>query len=169
MLAADVATNVLASALWEIAIRPLYRSAFSRVFPSSDRRALEAALDEAAEQLARSEQSDSVPAAAWSEFFEANEMRTLAQDLVAFRLDQAGADLTDLKAAFSTSWRLVAYRKGIPEDRVDVDEVFGALVKAVDTVLQVAIGRGVLSAHEAKAAARHRVVEARLDVIESLL
>lgn len=170
MLGVDVATNLLATALWEFALRPLYRSPpIAKLLPNSERRALDEALGDAARRLALSEQAESVTPETWDDFFRSDEIRTLAEDLLAFRMDEAGPDLTDLRATFVVRWQSVARREGIPDGLVDIGRVFTAVVDSIDAVLRHAIRRQVLSAHEARAVARHRVVEARLDVIEGLL
>jgi hypothetical protein len=162
----EIVTNLLATALWELAIMPLYRGTVSG---GRAARQLEKEVARAAADLADCDQSAQVPPTLWKDFFGSDEIRTLVQDLFMFKMDTEEPSVDEIRVAFTAVWRDVAERGGVPEAAVDIGGVFDQLVKSSDAVLGAAIREDVLAAHEAKAVARHRVVKARLDVIDQLL
>jgi hypothetical protein len=77
-------------------------------------------------------------------------------------------DFESLRTAFLTSLSL---RLGIPKDNLGefADHLFEALLKGCERALAIAIDNGILSAHEAKSAARHRLILDELATIQKNL
>src|SRR4051794_27574176 len=124
MLTVDVATNLLATALWEVAIVPLYRGARAVVRPRDARRGeIGATVAEAARELARMERGRTVAAETWAGFFEEREVQALVADIYKFRLGD-WANLTEVKVAFRGLWKEFAERHGIDPTAVAIDDLF---------------------------------------------
>jgi hypothetical protein len=172
VLTVDLATNVLASALWELAVKPLYRGLvrLPDMRRGKHKRVLDAAIKQAAQALADAHGTRAITKATWAEFFELDEVRTVVQDVFMFRMDVQDPSMTEIRVAFRGLWKDHSADRGVAKaGEVDIDGMFDALVEGVTHVLEVAIETDVLAAHEATSVARHRLVEARLGTIESLV
>jgi energy-coupling factor transporter ATP-binding protein EcfA2 len=163
-----VLMNLLAQAIWELALSPalrglgnwllggnagknqaLYQASVDRAFATIERLADDAELS-----------SDEV-----SRFLEQAEVRTLVKSLYLFRLsDDRERGLPESAEEFEALWT----RYGLSSPEI-AGGVFDALVTATDETLQTSIEEGVLSAHEAKSAARHRLTTEHLEAMQRTL
>lgn len=171
MLTAGVAEGVLANAIWELAIKPLYRGIYTTPSPRQVWTAqnLGPALKKAAKELAETEDGKELSARLWKRFLTSDDARTLLQDLFMFQMDPDAPATEEIAIAFDAVWTEFCGSEGIPRNSVGIRKVFDRLVTTARIVTDAAVEDGVLAAHEAKAVARHRVVEARLDVISGLV
>ncbi len=154
--------------MWELAIKPLYRTGAAVLTKPARRRArqLDEAISRAAVGLAEAERSPDVPPAFWATLLGSDEVRTLVQDLFVFTLDETGPSTSGIRRLFLTTVGDAANDRSLRRDAIDAEAVFDQISKSIDTILNAAIAANVLAAHEIKSVARHRVVEARLEAIE---
>jgi hypothetical protein len=171
VLASDVATNVLATALWELGIVPLYRGTAALVTPPNGRGNswINGEIRSAALHWTATDTPDDVPPDSWRAFLTSDVVRTLIRDVFVFRMDSREASFAEIRSVFEAEWRDFADTEELRAAAVDIDGVFKRLIESVNQLLERAVAEGVLSAHEARATARHRAVDARLDVLERLL
>jgi hypothetical protein len=164
----DIATNLLSSAVWELAIKPLYRSGAAVLTTPARRRArqLDEAISRAAAGLAGVERDPDVPPAFWAALLGSDEVRTLVQDLFVFTLEETRPSTGGIRRLFVTTLSDAAHDHGLRRGAIDAEAVFDQISRSTGAILNAAIAANVLAAHEIKSVARHRVVEARLEAIE---
>lgn len=164
MLAASVAINLLSTAIWEFAIAPLYRGARSLKRPPTGRghSLLDDSVRSAGSELSRATHGSGLSRGRWAEFVTSQEVASLLHDVFAFRMDQTDPALDDIEVAFIGVWRAFLDEHNL-ESGYDVEQFFGQLTGACNNLLDAAIGIQAVSAHEAKSAARHKVVMARIE------
>jgi hypothetical protein len=164
VLAANVAINLFSTAIWEFAIAPLYRGA--RPLKRRPTRRGQSLLDDsvrrAGSQLSRATHDSGLSTEKWAEFVESQEVASLLHDVFAFRMDQTDPSLDDIEVAFIGLWRAFLDEHNLKSD-YDVADFFDQLIAACNNLLDAAIATEAISAHEAKSAARHKVVMARIE------
>ena len=166
---ADIANNLLASALWDLLVHPAYRGAVGLVSARTltQKRRLAKAIDSAAEVSAGSHVQFGVAEPAWRDFLASAQAHELITDVFAYQLaNHATAD--ELHIAFEVLWAEFAEPRML-SSKLDVARVIERLTHLTQRLLDRAIQDGVLEAHEAKSAARHRIIEDRLSQLDRRL
>lgn len=171
MIPVDILQNLYASAIWELALMPLYRGTVELLRRPGGRRkgAIDEAVRDAARHVAAAYRGRDIDASAWRAFLDRDEVRGVIHDLFLFRMDDQEPSVAEIGVAFGGLWAEYAADTGLHEEAVDIDAVFTAVVEGANQVLDAAIGQHVLAAHEGRSIARHRITQARLDVIERLV
>ncbi len=153
--------NLLASAIWDLAVSPILAGGVSQqgtgdAEDSPFRQAVARSLD----LLSGPSADGHFDLDRLADFLSASEIRALVRALYLFRLDENGRGVEQARADFLQLWE----RGGLSEDDVGIG-VFDALLTGVEQALDVAIAEGILSAHEARSAARHQMTKDHLEAI----
>lgn len=157
-----IATNLVSSAMWDLARDPLYADEYDPA--QGGPRAYAAAVGDAVagiERTLETVQEDDLPAV--SSFLASNEMRQLVMQLFRTRVTVPNAARSEIRSAARAIWNA---RHGDRSRALDVDGLVDALVDACDVMLERGVKQNVLAAHEAKSAARHALLTERLASIE---
>ena len=168
MLAVSVAINLLSTAIWEFAIAPLYRGDRPlRTRPSGrGKGTLDAALRSAAAELSEATRGSGIDRKRWEGFILSSDVGALIGDIFTFRMDDADPSLHDIEVAFAGLWSAFLHDNQLTSP-LTASALFETLAGVCNNLLDTAISAQVLSAFDAKASARHRVVLARLDALEA--
>src|ERR1700712_3493922 len=146
--------NLLSQALWELTLSPLIDAA-------AKPEAGTAPFDEAVQEAVTALNETGMESGALRTLLQAPEVRDLVREMYVFEGTDPDRGLERVSDAFRQYW---ASRVSAPKDLADL--VFSALARATGRVLEEAIAAGVLSAHEAKAAARQKALQDRLAAID---
>jgi hypothetical protein len=167
MLGADatlfaIATNLVSSAIWDLATDPAYADDYD--FGEPDSQQFAEAVAVAAARVAPSLQlPDAEAIHSTEEFLASDEVRQLVMQLYRTRATEQPAGLSTIRHGMQAVWSN-RFRDRPPV--LDLDQLLDALVYGCDQILERAIREGSLAAHEAKSAARHALLNERLNGIE---
>jgi hypothetical protein len=157
-----VLINLLSQALWELALVPIFRASTSQ--DAARVGSFTEALGRAHQSLEAVSAHGEVDEDALAQFLDSRSVRTLIRTLYLFRLDSNMRGVEQARADFEVLWDEVGL--GAPDIGMGV---FDALVEAIEDTLDEAIREGLLSAHEAKSSARHRMTEEHLEALNRKL
>jgi hypothetical protein len=170
MVLEELLVNLLAQAVWELGLSPIFRG--SEATPIEDDEESVARIQttryaEIARVAAhRVEDIDGGPVdlEIYRPFFESAAVKNLVRGLYVFKMDsEPSGYIEESQGEFLALWE----RSPLSDLGRDAGVVaFQALLKATEEALSLAISEGILSAHEARSNARHRVLEQRLGAIE---
>lgn len=180
----DIATNLLASAIWELLLHPAYRGArgllSSRAVTAGEksqprplrdeseiRPTLATSIRSAAQALAGSHASFGLPEPVWRDFLTSAEAHELLTDVFAYQIANYATG-EELVVAFEALWAEFAEPRALPAS-INGELVIDRITAITQRLLDLAIREGVLEAHEAKSAARHRIIADRLSQIDRRL
>jgi len=162
-----VLLNLLATAIWELGLDPLLRpqTRLEAPHPSSDeaRDRYHDAVRIAIEGLSALETGGSLGEADVAELLGSAEVRALIRSMYLFRLDTS----TGAPPAAQQDFERMASAAGAAP--ADGELIFQTLLTAVENSLDAALAEGVLSAHEARSAARHHVAVDHLTALDRKL
>jgi hypothetical protein len=151
-----ILTNLLSQGIWEVGSTSLTSlDAVATAKPLE--KAFAAAAEEIEAKAPAGQAADSISV------LRAPEARVIVRTLFLQRLTDAGTTPSQAREAFHA---LCARHGASP---VSPDELFDLLVRSCETILDVAIGNGILSAFEAKAAVRHKLLSEQLTALTALM
>ncbi len=153
---ASALSNLLSAAIWDVALVPAYGAMRDRAQPSRFDKAARLAGARIADELGPMPEA---AAKALATLLHDPAVRTLVRDMYAWRVDRPGAMLQEVEAAFVALWR--RSEEPLPAE-LTPERAFGALVAGCEQVLDDAIDRNLLAAHEARSAARDAAALERL-------
>ncbi|HVT00512.1 MAG TPA: NACHT domain-containing protein [Solirubrobacterales bacterium] len=156
--------NIVAQAIWEMGLSPLLRGS-NRSEDVDDAVKREqgryATIIQGTAQKMESLRSAELSDETLGDFLSSAEVRNLVTSMFVFRLDDHGLGLEQARAEFLALWdRAQLGTKDIGEAS------FEALLEAAENVVGAAIQDGVLSAHEARASARHQMTMQHLEAMQ---
>ena len=150
--------NLLSQGIWEVGSRSVASVEDLTQSPPLER-ALHEAAAKVAEGMSASASSNVTPV------FEAPETRAIVRALYLQRITDPGATPTQAREAFEeVCERVVPTAKDATSDKL-----YSALIEGCELVLDAAMDNGVLSALDAKAVVRHKMLAEQLDAIQRRL
>ena len=158
----DVLTNLLASAAWDLALNPAFEGLRARNFePNYDRaaRVAERDLKPAIRKMSRKD------IATLKGFLQSPEAREVVREIYYWRAGHTQKPLATLRATLAAHWS----RATDGRSALDGYQLFQALQNGAERAIDDGIRAGVLSAHEAKSAARQRELNAQFEAIQRQL
>lgn len=159
-----VLLSIFAQAIWEVGLSPLLRgsatSAPTEAVGELHKSRYESSVREAVQKLTALE-GDGLDPDLLSKFLSQRAVKNLIMSLFVFRLDEQGLGTEQARAEFVALWEQASLG-----DSSQAEKAFTALLSGAEQALGIAIRDGLLSAHEARSAARHQMMLQHLDAME---
>jgi hypothetical protein len=162
-----VLLNLLAAAIWEPGLSPLLAGAskLSRDdLEATGSSRFQAAVGLALHRLDKAFRDGLLDRDDLANFLGTPDVRSIVKSVYLFRLDASIRGLDSARADFLALWD----RRAVAEHDVGM-AVYDGLLAAIEDSLDVAVSDGVLSAHEAKSAARHKLTTDHLEALDRKL
>jgi NACHT domain-containing protein len=163
----ELATNIFANALWELALKPLYRATTGGLVASRAKRKLQQSIRRAARALVQGGAGPS--SEIWADFLGTDEIQTLVVDLFLVHLTTKPMSDQYIRAAFATAWSEFAVARGAAPKTVDIGSVVSQVASGVEEIVADALEGQVLSVDPETAQRRREIVEDRTAVVQRLI
>ena len=162
----ELATNLFATALWELGLKPLYRATTGALSGKRTSK-MQHSLRAAAQSLANGKHGASTQI--WADFLISDELYTLVLDLFFVSLTQADESTAEVRAAITVAWKAFALVRGASPDSVGIESLAAELAQSVDAIVQAAVEDKLFGKGTATLARRSDVVRERKAVVAQLI